>query len=98
MHNRGIVFRIPSGSGVFPLPKSVRTYSGAHPASCSMGVGVLSLRVKRLGLEVDQSPWCSAEFKKRWNYTSILQMSLCFPLPQLLHVMCDEMELDKFFF
>jgi len=91
-------FEFRLGSGAFPLPKSVQTVSGAHPASCSMGIGVLSLRVKRLGREVVQSPWCSAEVKKEWSYTSVLQMALCFAQPQPLLVMCDEMELDKFFF
>lgn len=97
MHNQGIVVRIPSGSGASPLPKGVQTGSGAHPVSCSMGIGVLSLRVTRQVHEVDQSPWCSAEVEKEWSYTSILQMSLCLAQPQRLLVMCDEIELDKFF-
>jgi hypothetical protein len=35
-----------------------------------MGIGALSLGVKRPGLETDNSPAARAEVKKMWIYTS----------------------------
>jgi hypothetical protein len=35
------------GKGFFPLTSCVQTGSGAHPAFCTMGTGVLSLGPKR---------------------------------------------------
>jgi hypothetical protein len=36
-------------------------------------MGAISLRVKQLGHEADQSPPSSAEVKNAWSYTSIHQ-------------------------
>ena len=38
---------------------------GAHPASCKMGTGSLSRRVKRLGRGLDHPPPSGAEVKKK---------------------------------
>jgi len=54
--------------------------SGAHPASCSIGMGALSLGVKRQEREANHSPPCSADFKNAYSYTStplIVLMAWC---------------------
>ena len=49
--------------------RTIQTKCGAHPASYSMGIGVLS-RGKR-GRDVKSTtPPCSAEFRNEWNYTT----------------------------
>jgi hypothetical protein len=42
---------------------SVQTGSGAHPASFSTGIEIISQGVKRPGREADHSPPTSAEIK-----------------------------------
>jgi hypothetical protein len=42
-----IEVRSPAGERIFPLSSCVLTGSEAHPASCTMGTGVLSPVVKR---------------------------------------------------
>jgi hypothetical protein len=54
----------------FSLLYVIQTSSGAHPASCPMGAGALSPKVKRPGCEADHSPPTSAEIKKMWIYTA----------------------------
>jgi hypothetical protein len=58
--------------GYFPLRHCVQTGCRTHPASYPMGTGeeALSLGVKRLGCEADQSPISSADVKNAWSYTS----------------------------
>jgi hypothetical protein len=54
---------IPGGGrGDFSSNLCVQTGSGAHPASCPMGIGVLSPGVKaRPGRDADHSPPSSVE-------------------------------------
>jgi hypothetical protein len=40
-------FRFPAGSRDSPLPRKVHTGSGAHPASCPMGIVDYGLTVNR---------------------------------------------------
>jgi hypothetical protein len=54
--------RSPAGAKDFSCNLYVQTGSGAHPASCTMGTGVLSPGVKeRPGRDADHSPPSSAE-------------------------------------
>jgi len=48
----------------------VQTGSETHPAYYSMGIGVVSLGIKRPGREADHSPPSGAEIKKPSRYTS----------------------------
>jgi hypothetical protein len=60
--DRAIGVRSPAGAKDFSSILCVQTGSGAHPASCPMGTGVLSLGVKaRPGRDADYSPPSSAE-------------------------------------
>jgi len=43
---------------------------GVHPASCSVGTGVLCRGTKRPGREADYSPLSNAEVKNEWMCTS----------------------------
>jgi hypothetical protein len=70
LDDRGTRVRFPVGTGNFSLCHRVQNGSGAHPASYPMGIGTLSLEVKRWGREPDHSPPSSAEVKNAWNYTS----------------------------
>jgi hypothetical protein len=47
LDGRAIGVRSPAGAKDFSSSLFVRTGSGAHPASCTMGTGVLSPGVKR---------------------------------------------------
>jgi hypothetical protein len=51
---------------------SVQNASVAHPASCPVGIREFSSRIKRPGLEADQSSPSGAEVKKAWSYNFIL--------------------------
>jgi hypothetical protein len=54
--------RSPAGVKDFSSILCVQTGSGAHPASCPMGTGVLSPGVKaRPGCDADHSPPSSAD-------------------------------------
>ena len=66
---------IPIMARDFPLLQTVQTGSGAHPASYSMGTGVLSRGAKRSGPKVD-SPPSSAAIMNEWSYTSNSPMCL----------------------
>jgi hypothetical protein len=62
------------------LHHNVQIGSGAHPASCPVGTGVLSVEVKRPGRETDRS-LPSAEVKSAWSYTfthPYVYMTWCF--------------------
>jgi hypothetical protein len=62
LDDRAIEVRSPAGEKDFSSILCVQTGSGAHPASCTMGTGVLSLGVKaRPGSDADHSPPSSAE-------------------------------------
>jgi hypothetical protein len=69
--NRGSSFGVALGYGVrfsarardFSLLRSVKTGSGAHPASYPKGTGALSPGVKRAGRETDYSFPSSADVK-----------------------------------
>jgi hypothetical protein len=50
--------------GNFSLRHRVQSGSGAHPASYAMGMGALSLGLKRPGREADHSPPSIAEVKE----------------------------------
>jgi hypothetical protein len=54
---------IPGRGKTFSIFHSVQTNSEAHPASCPMGTGGLSLKVKRPGREANHSPPSGAEVK-----------------------------------
>jgi hypothetical protein len=47
LDDRAIGVRFPAGAKDFSSTLCVQTGSGAHPASCTMGIGVLSPGVKR---------------------------------------------------
>jgi hypothetical protein len=47
LDDRAIEVRSPAGAKDFSFSLCVQTGSGAHPASCTMGTGVLSPGVKR---------------------------------------------------
>jgi hypothetical protein len=55
----------------FSFLRNVQTCNGAHPASYSMNIRVLSRGVTLLGLDVGLSPPFVAEFKNEWRYTSV---------------------------
>jgi hypothetical protein len=62
LDDRAIGVRSPAGAKDFSSSLCVQTGSGAHPASCTMGTGVLSPEVKaRPGRDADHSPPSSAE-------------------------------------
>jgi len=57
-------------AGNFSLHHRVQNGSLAHPASYPVGTGALSLGVKRLVRETDNSSPSSAEVNNEWSYTS----------------------------
>jgi hypothetical protein len=62
LDDRAIGVRSPAGAKDFSSILCAQTGSGAHPASCTMGTGVLSAGVKaRPGRDADHSPPSSAE-------------------------------------
>jgi hypothetical protein len=62
LDDQAIGVRFPAGAKDFSCSLCVQTGSGAHPASCPMGTGVLSPGVKaRSGRDADHSPPSSAE-------------------------------------
>jgi hypothetical protein len=63
-------FDFPTGAGIFSLQHRVQIGYGAHPASCRMGTGALSLWVQRPEREADHPPLSSAEVKDTWRYAS----------------------------
>lgn len=63
--------RIPAGARDLFRQGKVQTSSGTHPASCSVGTGVVSRGVKR-GRVLPQSLPPSAEVNSEWSYTSFL--------------------------
>jgi hypothetical protein len=70
LDDRGSRVRFPAEAGNFSLHHRVQTGSGAHPASCPVGVRGSFPGVKRQGCETDLSPPSSAEVKNAWSYTS----------------------------
>jgi len=50
----------------FSLIQKVQASSGCHPASNSMGTGILS-RLKWPGRDVDHSPPTTAKVKNEWS-------------------------------
>jgi hypothetical protein len=64
LDNWGSRIRFPAGTGNFSLYHRVHNGSGAHQASYPMGIGALSLGVKRPGREADHSPPSNAEVKE----------------------------------
>jgi hypothetical protein len=62
LEDRAIGVRSPAGAEDFSSILCVQTGSGAYPASCPMGTGVLSPGVKaRSGRDADHSPPPSAD-------------------------------------
>jgi hypothetical protein len=62
LDDRAIGVRSPAGADDFSSILCVQTGSEVHPASCRMGIGVLSLGVKaRPGRDADHSPPSRAE-------------------------------------
>jgi hypothetical protein len=66
---------IPDRVKRFSLLHSVKTGSGAHPASCTVGAVAFCLGVKLPRREADHSPPSSAKFKNGGAITP-LPMSL----------------------
>jgi hypothetical protein len=64
LDERMIGVQIPAGAGNFSLRHRVQTDSGAHPTSCLVVNGALSLGVKRPGSEADHSSPFNAEVKE----------------------------------
>jgi hypothetical protein len=66
--DRAIGARSPAGEKDFSSNLCVQTGSGAHPAPCPMGTGVLSPGVKaRPGRDADHSPPSSAEVENEYE-------------------------------
>jgi hypothetical protein len=62
LDDRAIGIRSPAGAKDFSSSLCVQIGSGAHPASCPVGTGVLSPGLKaRPGSDADHSPSSSAE-------------------------------------
>jgi hypothetical protein len=62
LDDQAIGVRSPAGAKYFSSNLCVQTGSGAHPASCTKGTGVLSPGVKaRPRRDADHSPPSSAE-------------------------------------
>jgi len=61
--------RIPARKRDFSLLQNAQTGCRAHPASCPMRNGVLSLGIKRQGREFNHSPPSGAEVKE-WRCTA----------------------------
>jgi hypothetical protein len=62
LDDRAVGVRSPAGAKDFSYNLCVQTGSGAHPASCPLGTGVLSPGVKaRPGRDADHSPPSIAE-------------------------------------
>jgi hypothetical protein len=59
-----------AGARDFLFSKSIQTGSGAHLASCPMGIGFGPPGAKRPGREVNHPFPSSAEVKNKWSYTS----------------------------
>ena len=81
------VDRIPAGER-YSAP--VQTGSGAYPASCTMGTGSLSRRVKRPVRGVDHPPPPSAEIKER------VELYLLFPV--WVFIACSRVKLLLYWF
>jgi len=62
----GSGFESWNGKDTYLFSKTVQTGSGAHPAPCSMGMGV----PPRPPREAHHSPPFSAEVKNEWSYTT----------------------------
>jgi hypothetical protein len=61
LDDRAIGVQSPAGEKDFSSILCVQTGSGAHPASCPMGTGVLPGGKARPGSDADHSPPSSAE-------------------------------------
>jgi hypothetical protein len=61
---RVLGFDFRRGLASFLFTTASKTALGPHSASCPMGTGALSLRVKRPGREADHSPPSSAKVKE----------------------------------
>jgi hypothetical protein len=62
LDDRAIEVRSPAEAKDFSCSLCVQTGTGAHPASCTMGTGVIFLGAKaRPGRDADHSPPSSAE-------------------------------------
>jgi len=72
-------FEFGKEQDIFLFSKTSRPALGPTQARIQWVPRTLSPGIKRLGLEADQSPSCSAEFKSEWSYTSTT--------PVCLHVM-----------
>jgi hypothetical protein len=71
LDDRAIGVRSPAGAKDFSCSLCVQTGSGAHPASCTMGTGVLSPGVKaRPGRDADHSPYLVPRSRMCRSYTS----------------------------
>jgi len=67
---------VPIQAGAIDCQQNFSSGSEPHPASYSMGTGVVSRRVERPGRDADHSPPSSVEIKNEWSYTSTLPMRL----------------------
>ena len=55
--------RIPAGARGFSLLQNVQIGSGAHPATYSMGAGVIFVDIERPGLEIEHLLLSGAEVR-----------------------------------
>jgi hypothetical protein len=70
LDDRAIGVRSPAGAEDFSSSLGVQTGSGAHPAACPMGTGVLSPGVKaRPGRDADNSPHLVPRSRMSMSYT-----------------------------
>ena len=69
-------FRIPTGGRAVSLVRNVQFGCEAHPPSYSVGMGAVSLGVKRPRHLADHSSPSRTEVKNDWRYTSTFLMCL----------------------
>jgi hypothetical protein len=71
LDDRPIEVRSPAGAKDFSSNLCVQIGSEAHPASCTMGTGVLSPGVKRgRGVTLTAHPHLMPRSRMSWSYTS----------------------------
>jgi hypothetical protein len=66
---------IPDRARDFSCLQNVLCSSGAHPTSCSIGTGVLSLAVKWQRHVFDHLTPSSTEVRNEWTYISVVLYS-----------------------
>jgi hypothetical protein len=64
-------FQFPAEASKFFHFQNIQISSGAHPASSSLGTGIIFPGIKCLGWEVEHSHPSGVEVKWKWSYTNI---------------------------